>query len=450
MHTLRYLALVLAAATAGAQTPATPAGAPTPQFSASDVVPETPGYEDAFSLLEVKLGGKPITAEQQLTRWLDELKAGRARAGVLAGSQIAYVAVTRSDCVDARNALLKADELGHDRAARGLADLATNITCGDVDYAEVERWLKKAVTLDYLPAAQRLIVLYAPDGQRPDPFQRYVYARAAAGYWDAVDPAEAKPTGEAGFDTEALSAIEQNVPAADRKRAEAEASKVVAAMLKRRERFKPVQSQEFARGGRDAKASKGYGFVAYTNDYHHECAWNLVGDCRGAQRLAFVDVSNNEQEFMSCKAELRSKDFVTGEPAVLTREVLIGPKVTRRLILGDVYVQPDKGAMKVDCKAIPKLAENVAAGKCRARLKTQIDAQQFYPADARQRGIEGSVVVRYFVPPGSDEVVDAEIAQSSGHPSLDAAALDTISSGKFANECDYGLSSIRISFKLQE
>ena len=277
-----------------------------------------------------------------------------------------------------------------------------------------------------------------------------MYARAAAGYWDSVNPAEAKPTGEAGFDTEALNAIEQNVPAADRKRAEAEASKVVAAMLKRRERFKPVQSQEFARGGRDAKASKGYGFVAYTNDYHHECAWNLVGDCRGAQRLAFVDVSNNEQEFMSCKAELRSKDFVTGEPAVLTREVLIGPKVTRRLILGDVYVQPDKGGMKVDCRAIPKLAENVAAGKCRARLKTQIDAQQFYPADARQRGIEGSVVVRYFVPPGSDEVVDAEIAQSSGHPSLDAAALDTISSGKFANECDYGLSSIRISFKLQE
>ena len=58
--------------------------------------------------------------------------------------------------------------------------------------------------------------------------------------------------------------------------------------------------------------------------------------------------------------------------------------------------------------------------------------------------------MRYWVPPGSEDVVDAEIAQSSGHPSLDAAALDTISSGKFTNECDYGLSSIRISFKLQE
>ncbi len=450
MHTLRNLALLLAAGTVAAQAPATPTDAPTPRFSDSDIVPENPGYEDAFSLVEVKLGGKPVTGEEQLTRWLDELKAGRARAGSLAGSQIAYVAVTRSDCVAARDALLKADELGHERAARALADLATNITCGEIDYAEVERWLRKAVTLDYLPAAQRLIVLHAPDGRRPDPLQRYVYARAAAKYWDAISPSQPKPTGETGFDAEALQAIENDVPAADRKRAEDEAAKIASAMLKRRERFKPVQSQEFTRGGRDAKSGKGYGFVAYTNDYHHECAWNLAGNCRGAQRLAFVDVNNNEQDFMSCKAELRAKDFVTGEPAVLTREVLIGPQVTRRLVLGDVYVVPDKSAMSVNCKAVPKLAENAAAGKCRARLKNQIDAQQFYPTDARQRGIEGSVVVRYWVPPGSEEVVDAEIAKSSGHPSLDAAALNTISSGRFANECDYGLSSIRISFKLQE
>jgi TonB family protein len=442
--------MALVAASAAAQAPATQDAAPTPRFSYSDVVPENPGYEDAFSLIEVKLGGKPITADEQMTRWLKELEAGRARAGTLAGSQMAYVALTRTDCEQARTALLRADELGHDRAARSLADLATNSSCGDIDYAEVERWLKKAVTLDYLAAAQRLIALYAPDGQRPDPFQRYVYARAASGYWDAVVPTEPKPTGDMGFDQTALQTMESALPPADRQRAAAESTKILGAMLKRRERFKPVQSQEFSRGGRDAKSGKGHGFVAFTNDYRHECAWNLAGNCRGAQRLAFVDVSNNEPEFMSCKAELRTKDFVTGEPTILDREVLIGPKVTRRLVLGDVNVQPDKAAMSVTCKAVPKLAENSAAGKCRARLKSAIDAQQFYPPAAKQQGIEGSVVVRYWVPPGSEEVVDAEIAQSSGHASLDAAALDTISSGKFTNECDYGLSSIRISFKLQE
>ena len=58
--------------------------------------------------------------------------------------------------------------------------------------------------------------------------------------------------------------------------------------------------------------------------------------------------------------------------------------------------------------------------------------------------------MRYFVPPGGEEPVDAEIVQSSGHPQLDAAAIDTIRSGKFSSDCDYGLASIRIAFKLQE
>jgi outer membrane biosynthesis protein TonB len=59
-------------------------------------------------------------------------------------------------------------------------------------------------------------------------------------------------------------------------------------------------------------------------------------------------------------------------------------------------------------------------------------------------------VVRYWVPPKSDVATDAEIATSSGDASLDDAAIATVRSGKFSCECDYGLSSIRIAFKLQE
>jgi TonB family protein len=452
MQTSTALIVLLASAvTAVAAEPSVPpAGAATPQFSASDQVPESPGYEDAFSLIEVKLGGKPMTDAEQVTRWLDELKAGRARAGVLVGSHLSYLALTPGDCDAARDALTLADELGHDRAARALADLATNSSCGEVDYAAVEKWLKKAVTLDYLVGVQRLVALYAPNGPRPDTFQQYVYARVGAGYWESVYPNEPKPTAVTGFDVAALQEIEKTLAPADRKRAEAEATRIITAMLKRHERFKPVAPLEFSRGGQAANGSRGSGFVAYTSDYRHECAWNLAANCRGAQRLAFVDVSNNEQDFMFCKANLASKDFVSGETNALTREVLIGPKVTRRLILGDVYQQPDKSAMTVTCKAVPKLAENSAAGKCRARLKGTIDAQQFYPPAAKQQGIEGSAVVRYFVPAGSDTPADAEIAQSSGHEILDAAALETIGSGKFTSDCDYGLSSIRIAFKLQE
>jgi len=429
--------------------PPTPSGAPTPQFNESDIVPESPGYEDAFALYEIKVGGQPLSDADQITRWQDELKAGRARAGTLVGSHLAYLALTASDCAAAREALVRADELGSDQAAWKLAQLSENSSCGETDVAVLERWLKKAVTLDYLVAAQRLIALYSPTGARSDPAQRYVYARVAGGYWEAVYPNDTSGS-RAGFDTAALQEMEKELAAPDRKRAEADATQILTQMLKRHDRFKPQAPQEFARGGQNAKSSKGWGFAASTVDYHHECAWNLVANCRGAQRLAFVDVSNNEQDFIGCKTELRAKDFVTQKADSLEREVLIGPKVTRRLILGDVYQAQDKAALSLNCKVIPKLAENAAAGKCRAKLEGTIDAQQFYPASAKRQGIEGDAIVRYWIATGSGNPADAEIVRSSGHPALDAAAIDTIRSGHFKSDCDYGLGSIRIAFKLQD
>ena len=459
MRTPLFILVLLAASPSIAQAPppatapaapAATAAATSPQFNASDVVPENEGYEDAFSLYEIKVGGKPLDEADQLTRWQDELKAGRARAGTLVGSHLAYLALTASDCAAAREALTRADELGNDQAAWKLAQLAENTSCGEADVAALERWLKKAVTQDYLVAAQRLMTLYSPTGTRSDPVQRYVYARVAGGYWQSVYPQDTSGSSRAGFDATALQAMEAGLSAADRKRAEAEAATILAQMLKRHARFVPQKPQEFARGGQNAKSGKGWGFTGLTSDYHHECAWNLASNCRGAQRLAFVDVSNNEQEFMSCKADLRTRDFVTGTVDTLGREALIGPATTRRLILGDVYEIPAKSAMVVNCKVIPKLADNAAAGRCRAKLDSTIDAQQFYPVAAKRAGIEGDSVVRYFVPAASGSPVDAEIARSSGHPALDAAAIDTIRSGHFKSDCDYGLGSIKIAFKLQD
>jgi TonB family protein len=117
--------------------------------------------------------------------------------------------------------------------------------------------------------------------------------------------------------------------------------------------------------------------------------------------------------------------------------------------LTDVNDNPDKKALTGSCTPVPKLAANLAAGKCRARLQGSIDVDRFYPEAARARGIEGSTVVRYWLPPGADVPTDAEIVTSSGDASLDDAAVATILSGKFASDCDYGLSSIRIAFKLQ-
>jgi len=133
------LIAILAASSVAAEAPPPavppPSGAPTPQFKESDIVPENPGYEDAFALYEVRVGGQPLSEAEQITRWQDELKAGRARAGTLVGSHLAYLALTAADCAAARDALARADELGNDQAAWKLAQLSENNSCGETDVA---------------------------------------------------------------------------------------------------------------------------------------------------------------------------------------------------------------------------------------------------------------------------------------------------------------------------
>ena len=106
--------------------------------------------------------------------------------------------------------------------------------------------------------------------------------------------------------------------------------------------------------------------------------------------------------------------------------------------------------MTVTSTVVPRLADNAVAGRCRARLTNHIDAQEFYPSSAKRQGIEGDAVVRYWIPPGSDVPMDAEISRSSGSAELDAAAIDTIRSGTFSKDCDYGLGTIKIAFKLHD
>ena len=440
------LALLGAGSLAAAQSPA-PAANPAaagPSFSASDDIPNPKGFGDAYSLDEIRLGGQALSEQQQVDRWQAELSAGRARAGTLAGAYFSYRALTPTDCDAARDALVKADELGSDQAPWLLAQLAANDTCGPADRAARERWLKTSVPLDYPSAAISLIRFYGSSDAPADQLQRYVYARVAAGYWESIKSAAPRD----GFDATALQEMEKALSAADRGRAEADAARILEQMLKRHERFVPVKPAEFARGDAGGKT----GYVGWQSDYRHECAWNLKTNCRGAQRLTYVDLTNKSGEFVSCKIDMRAADFVTGKPVAepLTRQVLIGPQATRSLLLGDINGDPKSPALQAHCAPVPKLAANAAAGKCRAHLQGSVDVERFYPESAKSRGVEGNTVVRYWLPAGSDELTDAEIASSSGDASLDQAAIETVRSAKFTRDCDYGLSSIRISFKLAE
>lgn len=424
-----------------------PAPAPSPAsagptFNTSDEVPLPNGYADAYSLDEIKVGGAALTEEQQVTRWQAELDAGRARAGVLLGAYRTYRALTATDCEFARQTLTKADDLGSDQAQWVMAKLAATDSCGAIDRAQREQWLKKAVTLDDPRAVLELIALYRDSAEPADRASQYLYARIASGYWDATK----SNTPRSGFDAAALQELEAAVPEADRRRADAEATKILQQMLKRHERFTPAKPAEFARGDAGNKAS----YVAWQADYRHECQWNLKNNCVGAQRLIYVDLTNKNAEFQSCRVELHARDFVTGELATepFARRVLIGPQATRRLLLGDNHGTPDKKIVSARCSPLPRLLDNHAANRCRAKLLGGVDVQRFYPESARRQNIEGSVVVRFWIPPGSSEATDAEIATSSGNAELDDAAIATVQSGRFSFECDYALSTLKIAFKL--
>jgi len=443
-------ALLGAVSIAAAQAPAPnapPASAANPattqpSFRASDEIPLPKGFDDAYSLDEIKVGGTALTEEQQVMRWQAELDAGRARAGTLVGAYRTYRALTPTDCEAARQSLIKADELGSDQAQWVLAKLAATDSCGAVDRAQREIWLKKAVLLDDPRAARELIALYRDSGQPADRASQYLYARVASGYWDAIQPSANRP----GFDAAALQELEAAVPAEDRSRADAEAAKILQQMLKRHERFTPPKPGEFAKGEAGNKAS----YVAWQADYHHECQWNLKNNCAGVQRLIYVDLTNKNTEFQSCRVELLARDFVTGELSTepFARRVVIGPGATRRLLLGDNYGTPDKKIVSVRCSPLPRMLDNYAANRCRAKLIGNIDVASFYPENARRQNIEGSTVVRFWIPPGSSEVTDAEVATSSGNAELDDAAIATVRSGKFSFECDYALSTLKIAFKL--
>ena len=243
--------------------------------------------------------------------------------------------------------------------------------------------------------------------------------------------------------------MEKTLSAADRKRAESEATVILTQMLKRHERFKPQSPQEFARGGQNAKSSKGWGFAASTIDYHHECAWNLVANCRGAQRLAFVDVSNNEQEFMACKADLRSKDFVTQTVDTLSRSArwtqgyapidpgrrvpAAGQERDRRELQGHSQVRRERRGRQVSREA--RRAPSTHSSSIR------------YPPSARASREMRSCATGW---PRTAAVPRTPKSCVPAVTRLDAAAIDTIRSGHFKSDCDYGLGSIRIAFKLQD
>ena len=225
-------------------------------------------------------------------------------------------------------------------------------------------------------------------------------------------------------------------------------------MLKRHDRFAPATSAGIQRAAESRQQGpSGWGFVAYALDYRHECAWNLKNNCRGAQRLAYRRPRQQERGVRVLQGRnCESKDFVTGNGGgALSREVLIGPAGDAPAAAGRRLRQPDKKAMTGQLHAVPKLAAERRRGQVPRTPQGSIDVAAFLSRVSQERGYRGhargallGAARMRMCPPMPRSSAPAAMPHSTMRPSTRFAAASSRS------DCDYGLSSIRIAFKLQD
>lgn len=113
-------------------------------------------------------------------------------------------------------------------------------------------------------------------------------------------------------------------------------------------------------------------------------------------------------------------------PAPLPELKLDAPKPLPESPKPDKPVKPAKLAPKQVLRAPQGPAFGslpaTAAQEARKQLSRMAAQDDFYPLEAIQRGWQGEVLVQIFLDPNG-HVIAARIATSSGHPSLDQAAL---------------------------
>ena len=309
--------------------------------------PNAPDTRTRSRSIEVKLGGEAMTDAEQVTRWLDELKAGRARAGALVGSHLAYLALTPGGL---RRGPRRAHPRRRARAATRprwqLAQLADNRSCGEVDVAAMERWLKKAVTLDYLAAAQRLIAAVFADGsENRSRAAVRVRARRRRILGSGLSARKATRGSRAGFDVAALQEMEKTLSAGG---SQARGNRGDADPHADAETARSIQAGAAAGIQPRRKGRKGVERLGLRRLHDRLPPRVRMEPRRQLPRRAAPRVRRHRQQRKGLHV-LQGGIAVQGlrhgrAGQSFARNARSGPTVTRRLVVGDVYEQPDKSS----------------------------------------------------------------------------------------------------------
>jgi hypothetical protein len=434
----RICALLLAAAAAPSAWPqAANKSGPLAYFTRSDAPPPAerprrdglwPDRDDYSALLD----------DADLDRWTTQANAGRAQAAINAGDHLMFRNTpARGACAAALGWYRKAEELGSEFAAGRLGAVYSDDACPEHDLATAVTWWRKAVERGSFAAAAVLSRrLHEPGSPLYDPVLALAYAEVAAD-----NPEPWKEDAERPVDPAALAADLTPQQLADARRIAAETR---TALHAREAGFGAEPAREILFG----RESAGGLVIVLAIDDLRECERNLVGNCRGVRRLAYVDLTNTTDELLRCSVSLRTTDGNTNAPLTLERETLVTPNAGRFLRLGRIADTPDEDAIRARCEPVAGFAAAAAGGTCIAQPVTRFSLESIYPAKALAAEVEGRVALYVATNEREGPPLYVEVMQTSGSALLDGAALEAARKMRYRSDCDAGYRAFAIEFKL--
>jgi TonB family protein len=381
------------------------------------------------------------TSESNVERWIAQANAGRARPATLIGRYwLERIPQSPDNCAKAIEWLQKADNLGSNEAPGWLGHVYRRFDCPQRDLKVAATWLRKAVPLRTYGAAGDLLDIHAAEGTPEyDATLAYLYSQIAA--------PEVQLTPAAADLQSRQAALLERLDAAQRQSAREAADKLLADMDRRRLAMQSAPREEKLK---PSASGPGWNLGLLAYDDLRECAANTTGNCRGVRRLAYFVAQNRGKEYLRCKLALDHREFATQKLETLTRETLLPPQSTRRLIAGRIGEVANKGDLRGECTPVAGLAADVAAGKCKAVTTGVPSVADFYPPGSRRRNEEGRVLLYVWLDRSEGQPAIVELMGSSGYPELDQAGVKMGTYMAFRSECDYGWLPFAVGFRLQD
>lgn len=413
-------------------------------FSRPDVMPPMAAPSDVYGWLS--LGSPALTNEWvDAELWTAQVEAGRAQVAALGAWDLTHPMESRQRpaCADALKMIDRAQELGDVRAdyLRGMYYAGD---CGKTTRALAIEPLRLAAERSNAAAATVLSRLYS-NGPRElrDPVLAYVYGAFAAKRIEGST--QVWPDWIEKPNPVALTKLK----AADRQRA----TDLLNDMLAKDGAFREQRAIRLAARNPIFATSQakpqGWSYVVRRLDASGECFDNLIGNCRGAPRWIRVEIHNEDLIHQQCQVRVKSRPFVGKDAIDKQRTAWIAPGATRDLSLGLAQGEVLPEDVVVSCVPIEVDAATKRAQTCRAKYIGELHADEFYPPRLERLEIGGVVTLRVLALARGKLATDVEVVNSSGNNEIDQAAVNAARSVPFDAACKYGITMLKLSFKVQ-